>query len=93
MNENKMSSLMAEMMSLQAECGKDSLHDELYGTKKTEEKKEEISGFQMLPLTDLMPYHSGDLPELIGYDFAKELIDYLQFFCSNQASFECTGTC
>ena len=55
MNENKMSSLMAEMMSLQAECGKDSLHDELYGTKKTEEKKEEISGFQMLPLTDLMP--------------------------------------
>ena len=60
MNENKMSSLMEEMMSLQKECGKDSLHDELYGTKKTEEKKEEISGFQMLPLTDLMPYHSGD---------------------------------
>ncbi len=60
MNENKMSSLMAEMMSLQQECGKDSLHDELYGTKKTEEKKEEVSGFQMLPLTDLMPYHSGD---------------------------------
>lgn len=60
MNDEKMSSLMKEMMSLQEECGKDSLHDELYGTKKAEEKNEAAGGVQMISISDLMPYHSGD---------------------------------
>ena len=55
MSNEKVSNLMAEMLSLQKECGKDKLHDELFGTKK-----EPAGGFRMLPLTDLVPYHSGD---------------------------------
>lgn len=65
MNDEKRSRLMQEMLSLQEECGKESLHDELYGTKHVEKEKESASGFQMIALTDLMPYHSGE-----GHPFA-----------------------
>lgn len=65
MNDEKRSRLMQEMLSLQEECGKESLHDELYGTKHVEKEKEPASGFQMIALADLMPYHSG-----AGHPFA-----------------------